>query len=161
MTKTGWGVWLVFAMLVVALPALAGVSDCTSQPDGTPCDDTDGDVCTMAACDGAGMCVQTHTSTPQGTSCPELDDNVCTMAFCNGRGDCNQSSGRTEAGTECPDTDGQASTHAACDGVGNCDQSFIVNPTTSVPALSVLGMACVAAMLMALGFWQVRRRSLR
>jgi hypothetical protein len=161
MINIRWRVWLVLTMLVVAMPAAAQAVDCSGQPKDTPCDDTDGDVCTVAGCDGSGMCVQTQLMATPGTPCPDLDNNVCTIPSCNLVGECSQTRARAQAGTVCPDTDGRANTQARCDGEGNCDQSFIFDGRTAAPTLSAVGAGCLTTMLAALGVWHIRRRSLR
>ncbi len=169
MTKTGWQVWLVFAILVVALPARAQVvDDCTGQADGTLCRDMDDNPCTQAACDeedciqstpvspGAVCCTDGTNPDPPNTACPDTDGDICSIPACNNVGDCNQGQARMADGTECPDTDGQPSTHAACsDGV--CDQTFAPDAITGAPALSTMGVALLLSTLVTLGCWRLRR----
>jgi hypothetical protein len=150
MIRTQCRVWLVLSMLMVAVSAGAQVTDCTGKADGTPCTDTDGNICTNAACDSEA-CNQQFSLQPPGTTCPDTDGNVCTIPSCNPSGDCSQNRSRAPRGTEC-------GPNARCDGDGNCAQVSASNPA---PALSVIGMACLTAMLLALGFWQKRRRSVR
>jgi len=102
--------------------ASAGVIDpgeCGVAPPGTLCTDTDGDVCTQAACDGAGNCDQNAIGL-SGAPCPDTDDNVCTTAFCL-FGGCNQ----VDLEGPCPDTDGNECTRATCL-QGLCIQNFPV-----------------------------------
>lgn len=136
-------------MLMVAVSAGAQVTDCTGEADGTPCVDTDLNVCTNAACE-MEACNQQFSLQPPGTTCPDTDGNVCTIPSCNAVGDCNQSRSRAPEGTEC-------GPNARCDGEGNCRQIL----SSPAPTLSVIGMACVTAVLLALGFLQMRRRSMR
>ena len=156
MTQSRWQVWLVFAILLVTLPAVAQVTDCTGQPDGTVCVDDGVDPCMLPGCENEA-CNQNFEPASPGTPCPDTDDNVCTIPSCRPSGECGQDRARAEAGTPCPDTDGQMNTHAACDGDRTCDQNFTVDATSGVPALSTAGLAGLAGMLIALGFWRVRR----
>jgi hypothetical protein len=149
MVSTQWRVWLVLSMLIVAVSAGAQVTDCTGEQDGTPCVDTDNNICTNAACDHE-ECNQQFSLQPPGTTCPDTDGNVCTIPSCNPSGDCSQNRSRAPEGTECGD-------NARCDGEGNCRQ-VSGNPA---PALSVTGMVCLTTVLVGLGFWQMRRRSVR
>ncbi len=182
MIRTQCRVWLVLSMLLVAVSARAQVTDCTGQADGTLCTDTDNDVCTIAACDGE-ECVQAESAAPNGTDCPDTGDdcskagcnngrcdqefsagslpldspcpdtdgNVCTIPSCNANHICNQSRSRAPQGTECGE-------NLQCDGVGNC---ISIISASAAPALSVIGIAWLVAILLALGMWQVRRRSMR
>ena len=45
-----------------------GSGVCIPEPNSTPCPDTDDNVCTMAGCDGEGICDQSHV-TPDSTPC--------------------------------------------------------------------------------------------
>jgi hypothetical protein len=168
MTKTRRQVWLVLATLLVALPAAAQVDDCTGQADGTLCRDTDDNPCTQAACDadeceqtnpvpaGAPCCTDGTNPDPPGSPCPDTNDDPCSSPACNASGDCNQTSSRMDDGTDCPDTDGEESTRAAClDGI--CNQDFNEGATNPVPALSTIGGVLMMSMLMALGYWRLRR----
>jgi hypothetical protein len=68
-------------------------SFCTAaEPPGTPCPETDGNVCTVAGCaaGGALMCDQAYAAAPAGTPCPDTDGNPATTAGCNGAGACEQ-----------------------------------------------------------------------
>ena len=167
MTKIAWGLWLVFATLVVALPATAQVEDCTGQMDGTLClNDRDDNPCTPPVC-AAGDCVP-GTPTPgvcctdgtnpdlPGTACADTDGDICSIPSCNAVGDCNQGGSRMEDGTACPDTDGQENTVAACsDGV--CNQRFTAPAISAAPALSAMGGALLLSTLVALGYRRLRR----
>jgi hypothetical protein len=134
--------------------------ECVDQPDGdasTPCDDTDGNACTNAGCDGAGACDQNHMMAPVSTSC-DADDSLCTIDHCDGAGECvklddvvcqpvvppceggqlcdpesgmcvNQPDGA--ASEPCQDTDGNACTSAGCDGTGACDQAHVMVPVST------------------------------
>src|SRR5262249_51139524 len=60
---------------------VAGVCDpatgaCSAPPAaaGTPCQDTDSDVCTRAACDGAGVCEQGYVTSNEFFGCTVLQD---------------------------------------------------------------------------------------
>jgi hypothetical protein len=65
--------------------------DCTLTPASTACTDTDGNICTIAGCDGAsGACDQGHILTPTSTPCPDTDGNPGTTAGCDGAGTCDQ-----------------------------------------------------------------------
>lgn len=153
MTETRWRVWLVLSILIVAVPAGAGVvADCTGQPNGTPCTDTDGDICSIAACD-MGLCEQNFSMQTPGTTCPDTDENACTIPSCNLVGNCSQSRARAPEGTACTDPEGRP---GRCDGVVTC----VVGNGAPAPALSASAVACLSAMLLVLGFWRLRRRSL-
>jgi len=153
MTETRRRVWLVLAMLIVAVPAGAGpVADCTGQPNGTLCTDTDGDLCSIAACD-MGLCEQHFSMQPPGTSCPDTDNNACTIPSCNPVGGCNQSRARARAGTPCTTPEGHP---GHCDGVVTC----VIGNGAPAPALSAIALACLTALFLVLGFWRLRRRSL-
>jgi len=71
--------------------ACDGVSDdCPAdgfEPASTQCSDTDGNVCTIAGCDGFGGCDQSHILEPLGTPC-EADGDLCTNDQCDGGGSC-------------------------------------------------------------------------
>jgi hypothetical protein len=41
-----------------------GLCEVKYTPDSDACDDTDGDICTIAGCDGGGTCVQKHVESP-------------------------------------------------------------------------------------------------
>ncbi|MCK6554681.1 hypothetical protein L6Q96_08905 [Candidatus Binatia bacterium] len=60
MTKSSVGSFAlaIAVALLGAAPTVAQVADCTGQPSGVPCTDTDNNPCTSAACDGAGTCDQ-------------------------------------------------------------------------------------------------------
>ncbi len=63
---------------------------CQNDPDppaGTPCTDNDGNVCTIAGCNGAGSCNQSQAFQPPSTPC-EADGSLCTNDRCNGAGSC-------------------------------------------------------------------------
>jgi len=139
-------------MLMVALSAGAQVTDCTGQMDGTACTEMDDNVCTNAACDHES-CNQQFSLQAPGTTCPDIDENTCTIPSCNAVGDCNQSRSRAGDGTECTD-------HGV---PGHCQGADCVAATANpaAPTLSAAGMACLTAALLALGFWQMRRRSAR
>jgi hypothetical protein len=55
----------------------------------TPCTDTDGNVCTIAGCDDAGVCDQDHIF-PDSTPCTDIDGDDSTVAGCDGAGMCDQ-----------------------------------------------------------------------
>ncbi len=147
-------------------------------PAGTSCPDSDGTLCTQAACNANGVCDQDYTQTicasdgnpcttvrcepttgdcvyppvAPGVSCPDTDGNLCTGAACDGSGNCDQGAFSviclpdlnpcTDAGVcqpatgtciwpnsapsiPCPDTDNNACTIAGCNGFGVCDQNHI------------------------------------
>jgi hypothetical protein len=97
--------------------------NCTVKSANTPCDDTDGNACTTAACDGvSGNCDQGHGNAPSSTPCADTDGNACTTAGCDGAGNCDQGHGDAPPSTPCAETDGNACTTAGCDGAGTCDQ---------------------------------------
>lgn len=153
MTGTRCRVWLVLSMLIVAVPAGAGVvADCTGQPNGTLCTDPDGDICSIAACD-MGLCEPNFSMQPPGTTCPDTDQNACTIPSCNLVGECSQSRARAPEGTACTDPEGQP---GRCNGEGSC----VTQIAAPAPALSAIAVACLPAMFLVLGFWRLRRRSL-
>jgi hypothetical protein len=110
-------VLLASLVLLALAPAPAGAQDCCNSfpdpnphdcvaprcienhcelnyplPGGTPCDDGDGNACTLGACvAGAGKC-QTATHAPDGTVCPDTDKDPCTFASCH-QGECLQGGG--------------------------------------------------------------------
>ena len=149
MAETRWRVWLVLSMLMVGVSAGAQVTDCEEEQDGVLCIDTDGNACTIARCDDE-ECDQTDALQPEDTACPDTDGNVCTVPSCNAAGDCSQSRSRP-SGTECTDPSGQ---RGLCDG-GVC----VVSAPEPAPAMSTIAIAFLVAMLLALGFWRVQRRS--
>jgi hypothetical protein len=110
----------------------------TPGEESTPCTDTDGNVCTVAGCDDAGVCDQDHIF-PDSTPCPDTDDNECTVAGCNGAGACDPNHVLPNS-TPCTDIDGDDSTTAGCDGAGTCDQQHIVVPTLNEVGLALLGL---------------------
>jgi hypothetical protein len=120
-------------------------ADCTLKAASTACDDTDGNVCTTAGCDGVnGACDQGHVDAPASTPCPDTDGDTCTTSGCDGLGVCDQGHAQAPASTPCTDTDGNACTTAGCDGVGGCDQSHIlVAASTACPDTD--GNVCTTA----------------
>ena len=104
--------------------------DSSCQPEAagkiSGCVDTDGNICTEAACDGFGACVQDAILPGNTKSCLDSDGNVCTGARCDGAGGCDQN-GFFELTTKvCPDTDGNDCTQARCNGGGGCNQLGII-----------------------------------
>jgi hypothetical protein len=107
---------------------------CVPQPDAeasTPCTDNDGNVCTVAGCDGAGACDQQHVL-PDSTPCPDTG-NACAVAGCDGAGNCDQTHVPAQDSTPCDDSDGNVCTVAGCDGAGNCDQQHTLPDSTPCP----------------------------
>src|SRR5438552_13935230 len=125
------------------------------EHDSVPCPDTDGNACTTAGCNGAGVGDQNHVTktcpgadecnggcdtttgqcTPKtSTPCTDSDGNVCTIAGCEisptnpDLGVCVQTHTFATDSTPCPDSDNNACTTAGCNGQGVCDQSHMVNP---------------------------------
>jgi hypothetical protein len=96
-----------------------GVCVVTNKADSTPCQETDGNACTTAGCDGNGTCDQNHSvkTCPEPTECQ--DSNTCNTTT----GNCDIVN--TPDSTPCEDTDGQACTTAGCDGQGTCDQNHV------------------------------------
>src|SRR5436190_2204703 len=119
-----------------------------SATDSTPCPDSDGNACTTAGCNGAGVCDQNHMTQPcpgpdecnggcdpttgqctpkTSTPCTDTDGNVCTIAGCEA-GVCVQTHMSASDSTPCPDSDGNACTTAGCNGAGVCDQNHMTQP---------------------------------
>ena len=120
-------------------------SDCTLKAASTACDDTDGNVCTTAGCDGvSGDCDQGHISTPASTPCPDTDGDTCTTSGCDGAGACDQGHAQAPNSTPCADIDGNACTTAGCDGVSGCDQNHVFAPNSD-PCPDVDGNVCTTA----------------
>ena len=115
---------------------------CTSanKPFSTPCTDNDGNVCTIAGCDGAGSCDQMHV-TPDSTPCPGTPTE-CAAPGCDGAGNCDPLHIPTPPSTPCTDNDGNVCTIAGCDGLGACDQSHVTPDSTPCPDT---GNECAAA----------------
>lgn len=103
-------------------------SRCQFEALGASCADTDGEACTQAGCDGAGMCVQTQTFKAAGTTCPNTDETVCTVPGCDGAGTCDQNSSFRASGFGCEETDNNACTVPGCDGAGACIQTSSFRP---------------------------------
>src|SRR5439155_1614063 len=70
----------------------------------TPCTDSDGNACTTAGCNGAGVCDQNHVS----KTCPGADQ-------CNGGCDATSGKCTPKVSTPCTDTDGNVCTIAGCE----------------------------------------------
>jgi hypothetical protein len=102
---------------------------CITQPDSTPCTDTDNNACTSAGCESGGTevssCVQTHVFAPNSSPCPDTG-NECATAGCDGAGNCDQLHVLAPDSNPCGDTDNNACTTAGCNGAGSCDQSHVV-----------------------------------
>jgi cysteine-rich repeat protein len=92
----------------------------------TGCIDNDANVCTEAACDGLGHCLQTGILPTNTKACTDSDNNPCTVARCDGAGACDQLGVLQPTSTTCTDSDGNDCTQARCDGAGACDQNGIV-----------------------------------
>jgi hypothetical protein len=149
-----------------------GLCEQTDEPASTPCGDVDGNVCTVAGCDGAGSCDQNHIFTPDSTPCPDTDGDQCTDAGCDGNGTCDQNHQVTTCpppadlscdfgqicnpanglcednfvpgSTPCPDTDNNVCTVAGCDGLGACDQGHVSTPA-STPCPDTDNSVCTVA----------------
>src|SRR5438876_8090788 len=135
-----------------------GACVATNVANSTPCDDTDGNLCTTAGCDGQGNCDQNHMTKPcpaadecngvcdtttgkctpkTSTPCTDSDGNTCTTAGCeidptnSDHGVCVQTHMFASSSTPCADTDGNNCTTAGCNGQGVCDQNhmFAANST--------------------------------
>jgi YVTN family beta-propeller protein len=140
-------------------------------PAGTTCPDQDGNVCTIAGCNGTGTCDQERSPAPGSTAC-DADGNLCTTDHCDGAGNCTVGSevscgvptecdgGETchpatglcedaadpPAGTPCADTDRNVCTTPGCDGTGGCDQTHLLvtgGPCDDMNACTV-GETCQA-----------------
>lgn len=156
------------------------------KTEGTPCTDTDGDPCSIAKCDDEGMCDQRFEGMPDGTTCLDTDGDECSKAGCdNGRCDQSFAAGSLPFNSPCPDTDENSCTIPSCnaahvcnqsrsragDGVactdhgvpGHCQGADCIAPAANLaaPTMSVVGMAYLTGMLLVLGLWQKRRRSVR
>ncbi len=134
-----------------------GQCEADPKPSSTPCPDIDGNACTTAGCNGAGMCNQGHVLVPFSTPC-NADGNLCTIDHCNGNGLCVVQSNVPCAGpidpqcdngqtcnpatglcvnnfvppsTPCSDTDNNVCTTAGCNGAGSCNQSHVFAPPSS------------------------------
>jgi len=135
-----------------------GTGLCIPEPTSTPCADTDGNVCTIAGCDGTGSCDQNHILEASSVPCPDTDGNLCTTAGCDGFGGCDQThvvksclqdecnTGVCDPGsglcvpeqdsTPCADTDGTVCTVSGCevfpDGeTGVCVQTHLSAPDST------------------------------
>jgi hypothetical protein len=96
--------------------------------DSTPCPDTDGNECTTAGCDAAGICDQDHVLDPDSTPCTDSDGNECTTAGCDAAGNCVQDHILVQDSTPCTDNDMDDCTMAGCDAAGMCDQLHVTVP---------------------------------
>jgi hypothetical protein len=97
----------------------------------TPCTDNDGNVCTVAGCDGLGSCDQSHV-TPDSTPCPG-QPTECASPGCDGAGNCDPLHFPVPPSTPCTDNDGNVCTVAGCDGLGACDQAHILPDSIPCP----------------------------
>ncbi len=114
----------------------AGTGNCPNPTGGTcvqtnfgdsdTCTDTDGNVCTIAGCDGEGACDQNHML-PDSTPCDPANpaDPQCATPGCDGLGACDPLHMTAANSDLCDDIDGNVCTIAGCDGVGACDQDHI------------------------------------
>jgi YVTN family beta-propeller protein len=106
-------------------PATGLCEGASDPPAGTPCADTDGNVCTTPGCDGTGGCDQTHMLV---TGVPCDDMNACTVGETCHAGSCSGgtprvcSDGNTCNGVEsCSPLAGcQAGTPPVCDDANAC-----------------------------------------
>jgi hypothetical protein len=105
---------------------------CTLLAASTPCDDTDGNACTTAGCDGSGgACDEAHVLAPSGAACGDTTDDTCTDPdTCDDAGTCLPHD--APAGAACGDQGVECQNDDACDGAGSC--------TDNGPA--VAGSAC-------------------
>jgi hypothetical protein len=144
-----------------------GLCTFANIPDSTSCADTDGNLCTIAGCDGLGNCDQNHivntctanecntgicdpdtglcTAIEASTPCPDTDGNPCTQAGCeilDDQGICVQTHLVTPDSTPCTDTDQDICTVAGCDAQGLCDQIHIIIDPCGPPPPPVCKHPC-------------------
>jgi hypothetical protein len=144
-----------------------GLCTFANIPDSTSCADTDGDLCTVAGCDGQGNCDQNHiittctsndcntgvcnpdtglcTPIEPSTPCPDTDANPCTQAGCevlDNQGICVQTHLVVPDSTPCTDSDQDICTVAGCDAQGTCDQTHIIIDPCGPPPPPVCKHPC-------------------
>src|SRR5205814_8998148 len=96
-----------------------------SATDSTPCPDSDGNACTTAGCNGAGVCDQNHMTQP----CPGPEE-------CNGGCDPTTGQCTPKTSTPCTDTDGNVCMLAGC-GISATDPHLAVCGQTHMAAAHV------------------------
>src|SRR5262245_59040278 len=129
-----------------------GLCEYPNSPNSTPCTDTDGDACTHAGCNGAGVCDQVHMTTvcnpdtndctdeppcnpgtglrthppkPDSTPGADPDNNQCTTAGCNGSGVCDQN----HQVTTCPSDNNECTNDVCNPANGQCQNPPVPNST--------------------------------